>query len=74
MEIGWSPAERALSSPVPRPGGWSHSDWFRQILRAAAKEYGATLVIDRQTIWSVPLDVRRQIESAIEVEVTRPAR
>ena len=64
MEIGWRPAERALSSPVPTPGGWSYSDWFRQILRAAADEYGARLAIERDTIWSLPEDVRRQIESA----------
>jgi len=65
MEIGWRPAERALASPAPRLGGWSYADWFRQILRAAAGEYGATLVIDRNTTWSVPVDVRRQIESAV---------
>jgi hypothetical protein len=65
MEIGWSPEERALSSPAPRPDGWSHSDWFRQILRAAVEEYGLTLLIDGHTTWSVPADVRRQIESAV---------
>ena len=64
MEIDWRPAERAVSSPVPRPGGRSYSDWFRQILRAAAEEYGATLAIERDTIWSLPEDMRRQIESA----------
>jgi hypothetical protein len=64
MEIGWSPAERALSSPSPRPGGWSYSDWFRQILKAAASEYRVTLAIDGNTAWSVPDDVRRQIEAA----------
>jgi hypothetical protein len=65
MEIGWRPTERALSSPVLRPGGWSYSDWFRQMLRAVTTEYGAKLVIDGNTIWSVPQDVRQQIESAI---------
>jgi hypothetical protein len=64
MEIGWRPAERALSSPVPRQGTWSYSKWFRQILRAAAGEYGVTLAIESGTSWSVPEDARREIESA----------
>lgn len=64
MEIGWRPAERALSSPVPRSGGWSYLDWSRQILRAAGSEYGATLAIEPNTSWLLAEDVRKQIESA----------
>jgi hypothetical protein len=47
-----------------RAGG-RYSDWFQQILQAAAQEYGATVVITPRTIWSVPLDVRRQIEGSL---------
>ena len=64
MEIGWRPAERALCSPVPRAGGWAYSDWFRQIVRAVAGEYHVTLAIEDDTTWSLPEDVRKQIESA----------
>jgi hypothetical protein len=46
MEIAWRPADRGLSSPAPRPNGWSYGDWFRQILRAAAAEFGNALAID----------------------------
>jgi hypothetical protein len=62
MEIEWRPAQRALSSPRLRPGGWSYSDWFQQILRAASAEYGTTLSISDATTWSVPEEVRRQID------------
>jgi hypothetical protein len=65
MEVTWDEAARALSSPLPRPGGWSHVEWFRQILRAAADEYGTALLIDSGTKWSVPADVRGSIEGVV---------
>jgi hypothetical protein len=63
MEVTWSSAARGLLCPELRPGGWSYADWFQQILRAAIDEYGTKLVIDAQTAWSVPGDVRSQIEA-----------
>ena len=65
MEISWKPTERALASPLPGPGGWSCSDWFRRMRHAAAEEYAANLAIDDDTMWSVPEHVRKQIESAV---------
>jgi hypothetical protein len=65
MEVTWDGTARALSCPLPRPGGWSHVEWFRQILRAVANEYGTTLLIDPGTKWSVPADVRGPIEAVV---------
>jgi hypothetical protein len=65
MEITWSPSARSLLSPALRPGGWTHAEWFRQILRAAADEYGTKLVIRADTRWSIDETVRRQIESTL---------
>jgi len=62
MEVSWSQAAHGLLSPELRPGGWSYADWFHQIVRAAIDEYGTKLVVDAQTVWSVPGDVRSQIE------------
>ena len=64
MGISWCPEDRALLSPALRPGGWSYSDWFKQIQRAAADEYGVTLAVNGSTTWSVPEDVRKEIESS----------
>jgi Integron Cassette Protein Hfx_Cass5 len=65
MEVSWSASARGLLSPALRPGGWTYSEWFRHILRAAADEYGTTLVIDAGTRWSMDAKVRRQIESSL---------
>jgi len=62
MEISWDAFNRNLVSPVPRAGGWTLFDWFRQIRSAVASEYGATLTLEHDTKWLVPPALRRQIE------------
>jgi hypothetical protein len=52
MEVTWDESSRGLSPPVPLPGGWSHPDWFQQIRRAVAEEYGVKLLVDPATKWS----------------------
>lgn len=49
MEVGWDPVRRCLVSPVPRE--WTYPMWFRQILAAAADEYGVRLTLMPETIW-----------------------
>src|SRR5689334_21081348 len=62
MEIGWDPVRGVLFSPRQRE--WSHLDWFRQILAAAADEYGVRLKIGAATAWSnIPVLLRTQIET-----------
>jgi hypothetical protein len=64
MEIAWDGSLHALASPAPRSEGWSHLDWFGQIVRAVADEYGASLVVGPGTKWLVPEALRREIEQA----------
>jgi hypothetical protein len=58
MEVSWDESSRGLSSPVPRPGGWSHPDWFHQISRAVAAEYDVKLLVEPATKWSVSDELR----------------
>jgi Integron Cassette Protein Hfx_Cass5 len=61
MGVGWDSLRRALFAPKARE--WSYLDWFRQILAAAADEYGVRLRIGAATTWSdVPDLLRSQIE------------
>jgi hypothetical protein len=68
MEINWEEHVRGLVSPAPRPDGWTHLDWFRQTLAAAANEYDTRLVIDSGTTWYVPDDLRHEIEGSYDEE------
>ena len=62
MEVRWDSAGRKLISPKPRE--WSYLDWFRQIVAAAADEYGVYLKVGPRTTWiDIPEDLRREIES-----------
>lgn len=62
MEVGWDPESRTLFSHKPRERSYLH--WFRQIIAAAAAEYGIRLVVTPQTKWtSVPDAVRTEIEA-----------
>lgn len=72
MGISWDTINRGLASPAPRPGGWTHVDWFRQIRRAVASEYGATLTLGDDTRWLVPPALRKEIEES-DAEVPPPA-
>ena len=58
MEVTWDESSRGLSSPVPRPGGWSHPDWFQQIRRTVAEGYGVKLLVDPTTKWSASNELR----------------
>jgi len=49
MEVGWDPVRSCLVSPVPCE--WTYPMWFRQILAAAADEYGVRLTLMPETIW-----------------------
>ena len=60
MCVGWDAAMRRLVSPVPF--GWSHADWFREIL-AAARQQGTCLRIEVETRWTnVDSAMRREFE------------
>ena len=62
MEVGWDPIRRCLISPQPRE--WSYSMWFRQILAAAADEYGVRLRLTPETIWThIPDEVRLEMSA-----------
>lgn len=63
MEVHWDEKNQRLFAPRPRD--WSYLDWFRQILAAAADEYGIRLIIDDLTRWSgIDGALQRQIEEA----------
>jgi hypothetical protein len=66
MEINWAANSRGLISPAPRPGGWSHADWFRQTVAAVVDEYRARLVIGPRTKWNVTDDLRHEIEASYD--------
>jgi len=66
MDINWEGKARGLLSPAPPSGGWSHANWFRQTVAAVANEYGARLVIDTETKWYVPEDLRHDIEGSYD--------
>jgi hypothetical protein len=62
MEVGWDVESRRLFGPKPRE--WSYFDWFRQIVAAAADEYGVSLKISPSTMWvNIPTELRSEIEA-----------
>jgi hypothetical protein len=67
MEVGWDADNRTLFSNKPLE--WSYLHWFRQIVAAAAGEYGVRLVITPQTTWS---DVPDALRAEIEAERNQP--
>ncbi|OGV53664.1 MAG: hypothetical protein A2017_03675 [Lentisphaerae bacterium GWF2_44_16] len=59
VEVHWDNDSECLYSP--RPCEWTYTQWFRQILAAAA-EQSCRLCISNETIWSnVPDETRREI-------------
>ena len=62
MQIGWDAETNRLLSPPP--SDWSRLEWYGQMLRAAADEYGVDLRLSVTTKWSnVPQALRTQIEA-----------
>lgn len=65
MEVHWDPHRRRLFGPTPRE--WTYVDWFKQIVAAAADEYGTQLRLTPETAWTnTPDAVRTEIASAVE--------
>lgn len=63
MEVHWDGPERRPFSPKPRKT--TYPQWFRQILDAAADEYGIKLNITEKTNWSnVPDAIKSEIEAS----------
>lgn len=61
MEVNWDAATRRLFSPKPRE--WTYLDWFKQIIAAAADEYGTALRVTPDTAWTnIPAGLRAEIE------------
>jgi len=62
MEVSWDPVRNCLISPKPRE--WSYPMWFRQILAAAADEYGVCLRLTPKTLWTnIPDEVRLEMSA-----------
>jgi hypothetical protein len=62
MEVYWDASNGWLFSPKPRE--WTYVDGFKQIVAAAADEYGTALNVTSDTAWSnVPTSLQAQIES-----------
>ena len=49
MEVAWDSGRCSLHSPKPRD--WSYARWYKQILAAAAQEYGCELAPTDSTTW-----------------------
>jgi hypothetical protein len=67
MEVVWNFSLARLQSPLPRDRSPfdepTHFWWYQQIVAAAADEYGVSLTITCETIWTnVPRALRAQIE------------
>jgi len=61
-EVGWDPIRRCLVSPQLREG--MYPMWFRQILAAAADEYGVRLLLTPETHWTnIPDDLRLEMSA-----------
>lgn len=61
MEVNWDASTRRLFSPKPRE--WTYLDWFKQIIAAAADEYGTALRLTSDTGWTkIPASLRAEIE------------
>lgn len=66
MEVHWDPQRRRLFGPKPKE--WTYVDWFKQIVAAAADEYGTQLRLTPQTAWAnTPDAVRADITSAAQI-------
>jgi hypothetical protein len=64
MEVHWDPIRRCLFSPKPRE--WTYPMWFRQIVAAAADEYGVRLRLTEQTAWTnVPADLQSEMATEL---------
>jgi hypothetical protein len=46
------------------PREWDHLQWFQQIVRAVAAEYGVRLQPNARTTWSVSAELRTSILNA----------
>ena len=65
VEVHWDLQNRRLFGPKPR--GWTYVDWFKQIVAAAADEYGILLRLTPQTAWANISDtIRTEITSAAQ--------
>lgn len=63
MEVNWDASTRRLFGPQPRE--WSYLNWFKQIISAAADEYGVALRLSPDTGWTaVPPTLRAEIEDS----------
>lgn len=61
MEVHWDPEREVLYSPKPRE--WDYPTWFKQILLAAAYEYGIVLKVRQSTAWvNVAVALREEME------------
>ncbi|MEP7322762.1 MAG: hypothetical protein ABI761_12625 [Saprospiraceae bacterium] len=49
-EVGWDDKGNFLFSPKPRE--WSYFDWYKHIVTIVKTEYGCTLLIKPQTLFS----------------------
>lgn len=62
MEVYWDKSLRRLF--IPSPQDWTPRQWFQQIAAAVADEYGITLRLTSQTIWTgMPPSHRAAIEA-----------
>lgn len=67
MEVHWDENVQVLHSPEPERAlsalrKWTWADWYRQIIGAAADEYGIRLTLGTNTRWlNIAPDLRKQI-------------
>jgi hypothetical protein len=64
MGVRWDEDHRRLF--CPKPVEWSYAMWFAQILAASASEYRVRLVLSPMTAWSLPAELRSDIENQIQ--------
>lgn len=61
MQVEWNAEQNHLCSPSPRE--WSHLQWFKQIIHAAA-EQGVQLHLANSTVWkNISAELQQQIMS-----------
>ena len=66
MGIYWDSSELFLYPRII--GSWSPADWFRQILKAVADEYGCKLILTSRTRWTgIGKDTNKALESEYEI-------
>jgi hypothetical protein len=62
--VKWDGAKRQLFASKPRE--LNYVDWFKQILASAVNEYGTTLKLTTETIWTnVPAPIKKEIEARL---------